>query len=95
MKAPGSQDCPALAPAVRLGRDPVSGEAVLLYPEGVLVLNETAHAIVSRCDGATPVKKILDAVASEYEVSPEEIAADAFACLGDLKDRQLITVPAP
>ena len=36
-----------------LETDKVSNEPVLLYPEGILQLNETAHAIVERCDGRT------------------------------------------
>ena len=43
--------CPTLARQVRFRLDPVSAEPVLLYPEGVLVLNETAADIVQRCDG--------------------------------------------
>ena len=41
------QSRPALAARVRLQTDPVSGEPVLLYPEGLLLLNATAHAVAS------------------------------------------------
>ena len=35
---------------------------MLLYPEGILQLNETAHAIVDRCDGLTSVTEIIAAL---------------------------------
>ena len=45
------QSRPALARGVRLRNDPITGEPVLLFPEGVLPLDDTTHDIVSRCSG--------------------------------------------
>ena len=39
--------CPKIFRA-RVQTDPVSGKPVLLYPEGVLMLTPTGHAIVLR-----------------------------------------------
>jgi hypothetical protein len=36
---------PKLAAKAELRMDPISGEPILLYPEGMLRLNGTAHAI--------------------------------------------------
>ena len=44
---------PRLTNGVRLQTDSVTGKSVLLYPEGIIELNETAHEILSRCDGRT------------------------------------------
>ena len=55
---------PRLARGVRLQTDSKTGNSVLLFPEGVLELNETAQEIVTRCDGRT-VAEIVQALAEE------------------------------
>ncbi len=42
---------PVLARGVRYRWDEVRGQHQLLFPEGLLVLNETGAAIVRLCDG--------------------------------------------
>ena len=42
---------PRLAKGVRLQIDSTTGKSVLLYPEGIVELNETAREIVARSDG--------------------------------------------
>jgi pyrroloquinoline quinone biosynthesis protein D len=84
---------PALAPGVRLQVDPVTGEPVLLYPEGVLVLNSTAHEIVRRCNGATLLSEIVAALSAEYEVDEAVLRDDAAECLNDLLNRLLVVLP--
>ncbi len=69
--------------------DATTGKSVLLFPEGVLELNETAQDIVTRCDGPT-VGEIIQALAEEYEVDPETLAADVRETLADLQQRKLI-----
>ena len=43
--------CPILARGVRYRWDELRQQHQLLFPEGMLVLNETAAAIVRLCDG--------------------------------------------
>ena len=81
---------PALAPRARLRLDAVRNEPVLLYPEGVLKLNETAHAILLRCDGKTPVTGILRGLAEEYGVAETDLRGDVLECLADLRHRRLL-----
>jgi pyrroloquinoline quinone biosynthesis protein D len=57
---------PRLRRGVRLGYDKVRDRHVMMFPEGVLVLNETAADIVARCDGAATVTEITDALAAAY-----------------------------
>ncbi|MEJ0000137.1 MAG: pyrroloquinoline quinone biosynthesis peptide chaperone PqqD [Verrucomicrobiota bacterium] len=83
---------PAFAPGVRLQADKLTGEPVLLYPEGVLVLNATAHEIAQRCDGRTPVGAIVAALAAEYEVDEATLRADVAECLSDLLTRRLLVI---
>jgi len=80
---------PTLARGVRLETDSKTGNSVLLFPEGVLELNETAQEIVNRCDGRT-VSEITQALAEEYNVDLEMLAADVRETLADLQRRKLI-----
>ena len=80
---------PTLARGVRLQTDSKTGNSVLLFPEGVLELNETAQEIVNRCDGRT-VSEITQALAEEYNVDLEMLAADVRQTLADLQRRKLI-----
>ena len=90
MSAIGEQQCVRLAPGVRLQTDPATGDEVLLYPEGILILNETAREIVTRCDGKTTIAEIVAALAAEYESSAAELGSDVGECLDDLRRRKLI-----
>ncbi len=80
---------PRLALGVRLQTDPATGNSVLLFPEGVLELNETAQDILTRCDGRT-VTEIIQALAEEYDVDSKMLAADVCDTLADLQRRKLI-----
>ena len=80
---------PRLARGVRLQTDSKTGNSVLLFPEGVLELNETAQEIVSRCDGRT-VGEIVQALAEEYDADPQMLCADVRETLVDLQQRKLI-----
>jgi pyrroloquinoline quinone biosynthesis protein D len=80
---------PRIARGVRLQTDSKTGTSVLLFPEGVLELNETAQEILTRCDGRT-VSEIIQALAEEYEVDCQMLAADVRETLSDLQRRKLI-----
>jgi pyrroloquinoline quinone biosynthesis protein D len=80
---------PRLARGVRLQTDSQTGNIVLLFPEGVLELNETAQEIVTRCDGRT-VAEIVQALAEEYDADPQMLGADVRETLADLQQRKLI-----
>jgi pyrroloquinoline quinone biosynthesis protein D len=80
---------PRLARGVRFQTDSKTGNGTLLFPEGVLELNETAQEILTRCDGRT-MSEIIQALAEEYEVDPQMLAADVRETLADLQRRKLI-----
>jgi coenzyme PQQ biosynthesis protein PqqD len=80
---------PRLARGVRLQADSKTGNTVLLFPEGVLELNETANDILTRCDGRT-VSAIIQGLAEEYDVDPQMLAADVRETLADLQQRKLV-----
>jgi pyrroloquinoline quinone biosynthesis protein D len=72
-----------------LQTDSKTGNSVLLFPEGVLELNETAQEILNRCDGRT-VSEIIQALAEEYDVDSHMLADDIRETLADLQGRKLI-----
>ena len=80
---------PSLSKGVRLQIDSTTGKSVLLYPEGIVELNETAHEILSRCDGQT-LGEIICKLTEEYEADRTAIAGDAHEILADLQRRKLI-----
>jgi coenzyme PQQ biosynthesis protein PqqD len=80
---------PRLAHGVRLQADAATGKNVLLYPEGVLELNETAQAILTRCDGKTVVE-ITRLLGEEYEADHMVIIAELRETLAELQRRKLI-----
>ncbi|MBS3805161.1 MAG: pyrroloquinoline quinone biosynthesis peptide chaperone PqqD [Oleiphilaceae bacterium] len=50
---------PRLRPGFRFQWEPVQNAHVLLYPEGMVKLNESAAAILSEIDGASTVTEIV------------------------------------
>jgi len=80
---------PTLTKGVRLQIDASTGKTVLLYPEGIVELNETAHEILSRCDGRT-LGEIVCKLAEEYQADSNALAADVRDTLSDLQRRKLI-----
>ena len=82
---------PSLAKGIRLQIDSTTGQKVLLHPEGIVELNETAHEILSRCDGRT-LGEIVRELAEEYEADSNALTADVRDTLSDLQRRKLITI---
>ena len=85
----GNAAQPRLAKGVRLQSDPATGKSVLLFPEGIVELNETAHEILVRCDGRT-LREIVQALAEDYDADQVALDTDVRATLADLQQRRLI-----
>jgi pyrroloquinoline quinone biosynthesis protein D len=68
--------------------DAVREKNLLLYPEGVLVLNQTANDILALCDGHRSVADITAALAARYQ--HEKIAGDVAEILQKLTDKGLV-----
>ena len=80
---------PRLTKGVRLQTDLATGTSALLFPEGIVELNETAHEILARCDGRT-LSAIVHDLAQEYDADPKKLAADVRETCADLQRRKLI-----
>lgn len=53
-------DQPALSRLFRMQWEPAQGIYVLLYPEGMVKLSQSAAEILKRCDGGHSVDAIVD-----------------------------------
>jgi pyrroloquinoline quinone biosynthesis protein D len=63
----------------------------LVFPEGVLRLQQTARAILERCDGERTFEQIVQELQSAYSASdPAKIRQDAIAFLERLRQKRLV-----
>ncbi|HEY3860783.1 MAG TPA: pyrroloquinoline quinone biosynthesis peptide chaperone PqqD [Verrucomicrobiae bacterium] len=91
MNAPSAESRATLARGVRLRNDPLTGEPLLLYPEGILPLDESARDILIRCDGKLTLAEIARALSEEYEAEPDDLLPDITECLVQLREEMLVT----
>ena len=68
---------PRLAAGLRLQWEPAQEAHVLLYPEGMVKLNGTAGAILSRCNGKDTLAQIVAELERTYNATG--LAADVTA----------------
>lgn len=68
---------PAIAHGMRLQWEPAQEAHVLLYPEGMVKLNASAGAIMSRCDGVRTLAEIVADLERTYDL--QGLAADVVA----------------
>ena len=78
---------PRLAPGVRYRWDAMREQHQLLFPEGLLVLNESGAAIVRLCDGRTTDEMIREL---EDLVSNGNPADDVHQFLARLAEKGLL-----
>jgi pyrroloquinoline quinone biosynthesis protein D len=81
---------PKISTRARLQTDKISGKPVLLYPEGVLMLNPTGHAIVLLCTGQKTFEQIVANLAERYKIAPQEISHQVVDYLNRLRARNLL-----
>jgi pyrroloquinoline quinone biosynthesis protein D len=80
---------PALWRLARVDFDPVRQQRVLLYPEGVVLLNDTGAAILDLCDGRRSVADIATTLQERYHC---DVTADVIEYLSRLVERELVRV---
>jgi len=69
---------PRVGKGFRLQWEPAQDAHVLLYPEGMVKLNRTAAAILSRCDGRRTVVEIVSDLETTYGATGLEKDVVAF-----------------
>jgi pyrroloquinoline quinone biosynthesis protein D len=72
---------PAVAHGMRLQWEPAQEAHVLLYPEGMVKLNSSAGAIMSRCDGVRTVAQIVADLERTYGLTGLSGDVAAFVAL--------------
>ncbi|HEV2272067.1 MAG TPA: pyrroloquinoline quinone biosynthesis peptide chaperone PqqD [Steroidobacteraceae bacterium] len=72
---------PAIGGGFRLQWEPAQEMHVLLYPEGMVKLNQSAAAILTRCDGARTVADIVADLERTYEMAGLTPDVCAFVAL--------------
>lgn len=80
-----NHNCPCLVKGVRLFWDDVRQQKFLLFPEGALVLNNTAWDILQLCDGRRTVTDIVGILSAEY--SHPNIETDVLKLLKKITER--------
>jgi coenzyme PQQ biosynthesis protein PqqD len=79
---------PTLANGVRLHHDKVREQYVLLFPEGALVLNETAVEVLELCDGDRTLDDIAGVLGDRYEGA--DVKEDVSELLDGIGERGLV-----
>jgi pyrroloquinoline quinone biosynthesis protein D len=78
---------PTLWRLARLRFDSVRQQQVLLYPEGVILLNETGTAILELCDGRRSIGEIASILGERYH---SDVLADVTEYLSQLAEKEFI-----
>ena len=78
---------PAIWKFARVDFDPVRQRPVLLYPEGAILLSDTAGEILSLCDGRRTVADIVATLGAKYDA---DVASDVIEYLDRLAERALV-----
>jgi pyrroloquinoline quinone biosynthesis protein D len=71
MQPPAALNRPMLARHARYRWDALRQQHQIVFPEGVLVLNESGAAIVRHCDGR-PICEVVAALETEFQDAPLE-----------------------
>jgi coenzyme PQQ biosynthesis protein PqqD len=78
---------PSLWRLARLQFDPVRNQRVLLYPEGVVLLNDTGAAVLDLCDGRRSVREIAAVLQERFNC---DVTSDVLEYLTGLADQALV-----
>ena len=68
------EDTPSIAPGFRLQWEAAQGVYVILYPEGMVKLNQSAAETLKRCDGKRRLGEIIADLERQFPGVP--LAAD-------------------
>ena len=78
---------PRLVSYARYRWDTIRTQHQIVYPEGVLVLNDSSAAILELCDGRT-VDEVIETLSSQYEGA--DVGPDVHEFLRELIDKGLV-----
>ena len=81
MSAVAADAKPHIGRGLRLQWEPVQGAHVLLYPEGMVKLNQSAGEIMRRCDGERMITEIIADLERTFGVSGLSDDVTAFVSM--------------
>lgn len=84
---------PVIPSQFRLQWEPAQNAQVLLYPEGMVKLSDSAAQILKRVDGATSVSAIIRDLESAFPGT--DLSADVLEFLNIAYERGWIVIAAP
>ena len=67
--------------------DPIRQKYLLLFPEGLLVLNQTANEIINMCNGKNKVITIVNSLGDKYKT---RVDTDIRELLSRLVEKRLL-----
>jgi pyrroloquinoline quinone biosynthesis protein D len=76
MNAVDPDACYGIAPGHRMQWEEVQQSWVILYPEGMVQLNDSAAEVLRRCDGVTPLSAVIADLEAAYE--EPDLSADVL-----------------
>ena len=82
---------PKFMPGVRLQYSEARQQWIVQAPERVLMPDETAVAVLKRCDGIATVAAIAEVLAREYDAPPDVVTRDVVEMLQDLADKGVVS----
>jgi pyrroloquinoline quinone biosynthesis protein D len=74
-----------IAPGHRMQWEEAQQSWVILYPEGMVKLNDSAAEILRRCDGAKPLTAVIAELEEAYD--EQDLAADVMELVGAALDQ--------
>ena len=84
---------PRLAAHMRLKFDTTRASYTIQAPERVFLLDDVAHAIVTRCDGRARLADIVGELCRLYGDAPaEEVGADVLGVVQDFVDKGVMAL---
>ena len=78
--------CSAINRLFRFQWEPAQQAHVLLYPEGMVKLNQSAGEILKRCDGARTVPQIVADLEAAFNASGLAPEVEAFLEMADAQN---------
>jgi len=69
-----------IAPGHRMQWEEAQQSWVILYPEGMVKLNDSAAEILRRCDGEKPLTAVIAELEAAYD--DQDLAADVLELVG-------------
>lgn len=79
-----------ITPGYRMQWEEAQGCNVLLYPEGLVQLNETASLILQQCDGKQTLAQMITTLEAEF--GEDDLRADVLEFMAEAVERGWVRV---